>query len=335
MSIYMLLYVIIPVVDLLIHSLPLSAYPDSRSTKLPKHRKGKTMATTFTNQATLSYNGSTVQSNIAVGAIEGVLSVTKNALTEQYTVGDTITYVVSIINNSDASVTGLTVTDDLGAYIFNTGSVQPLTYVDGTVQYYLDGVLQTDPAVATTSGLVISGITVPANGSTMIVYSAMVNEYAPLDTDSAVMNTVTVTGTGVCDVTDAETIYAVNTALLSIVKSVTPVPVAENGELTYTFQLQNTGNTAVEDTDNAVISDTFDPILKNITVTLDGTALTAGTDYTYNETTGVFETLPGALTIPAATFTQDAVTGVCSVTPGSSTLIISGTVGTICDMTTT
>lgn len=293
------------------------------------------MATIFTNQATLNYNGSTVRSNVAVGAIEGVLSVAKNALTDEYTVGDTITYVVSIINNSDASVTGLTVTDDLGAYIFNTGTVQPLTYVDGTVQYYLDGVLQADPAVTATNGLVINGISVPDGGNTVIVYSATVNEYAPLDTDSAVVNTVTVTGTGVCDVTDAETVSAVNTALLSMVKSVTPVPVAENGELTYTFQLQNSGNTAVTDADNAVVSDTFDPILNNISVTLDGTPLTAGADYTYNETTGVFETLPGVLTIPAATFTQDATSGAWTVTPGSATLVVSGTVGTICDMATT
>lgn len=293
------------------------------------------MATIFTNQATLNYNGSTVRSNVAVGAIEGVLSVAKNALTDEYTVGDTITYVVSLINNSETTVTGLTVTDDLGAYIFNTGTVQPLTYVDGTVQYYLDGVLQADPAVTATNGLVINGISVPDGGNTVIVYSATVNEYAPLDTDSAVVNTVTVTGTGVCDVTDAETVSAVNTALLSMVKSVTPVPVAENGELTYTFQLQNSGNTAVTDADNAVVSDTFDPILNNISVTLDGTPLTAGADYTYNETTGVFETLPGVLTIPAATFTQDATSGAWTVTPGSATLVVSGTVGTICDMATT
>lgn len=293
------------------------------------------MATIFTNQATLNYNGSTVRSNVAVGAIEGVLSVAKNALTDEYTVGDTITYVVSLINNSETTVTGLTVTDDLGAYIFNTGTVQPLTYVDGTVQYYLDGVLQADPAVTATNGLVINGISVPDGGNTVIVYSATVNEYAPLDTDSAVVNTVTVTGTGVCDATDAETVSAVNTALLSMVKSVTPVPVAENGELTYTFQLQNSGNTAVTDADNAVVSDTFDPILNNISVTLDGTPLTAGADYTYNETTGVFETLPGVLTIPAATFTQDATSGAWTVTPGSATLVVSGTVGTICDMATT
>ena len=32
------------------------------------------MATTFTNTATLSYTGGSVQSNIAVGSVEGILS---------------------------------------------------------------------------------------------------------------------------------------------------------------------------------------------------------------------------------------------------------------------
>ena len=73
------------------------------------------MATTFTNTATLSYNSGSVQSNVAVGAVEGVLSVSKATAAEEYQAGDTLTYAVSIINNSDTAVTGLTVTDDLGS----------------------------------------------------------------------------------------------------------------------------------------------------------------------------------------------------------------------------
>ena len=91
------------------------------------------MATTFTNQATLSYNGTQVLSNVAVGLLEGTLSVTKNAVAESYGEGDVLTYVVSIVNNSPAAVTGLTVSDDLGAYPFGTGTVQPLSYIAGSV----------------------------------------------------------------------------------------------------------------------------------------------------------------------------------------------------------
>ena len=119
------------------------------------------MATTFTNQATLTYNGSTVRSNVAVGVMESSLTVSKNAVAEQYGAGDDITYVVSIVNNGDVSASGLTVNDDLGAYAFDGGTVQPLTYVDGSVQYYVNGALQAAPAVSTASGLSITGITVP------------------------------------------------------------------------------------------------------------------------------------------------------------------------------
>lgn len=292
------------------------------------------MATTFTNQATLSYNGgNSILSTVAVGAIEGVLSVAKNATTENYSVGDTVTYVVSITNNGDTAA-DLTVTDNLGAYDFNSGSVQPLTYVERSVQYYSDGVLQTAPSVTTTDGLEISGITVPANGNALIIYSATVNEYAPRNTDSTIENTVTVAGTNYCDVIATDTITASSVAQPAIIKTVSPVPVAENGELTYTFQLQNTGNTAITTADNAVISDTFNPPLSNISVTLNGEALTANSDYTYNEVNGEFETSTGTIEIPAATFEQNENTGVWAVTPGTATLVITGTVGGPCDITT-
>ena len=284
------------------------------------------MATTFTNQAALSYNGVRTLSNIAVGMLEGALSVTKNAVDQEYSAGDTLTYVVSIVNNSGAAVTALTVTDDLGAYPFGTGTVQPLDYVAGSIQYYSNGVLQAAPAVSAASGLAISGISVPAGGSVMLVYDAVVNAYAPLETDAAINNTVTVDGTGVNAVTAEESVAAVSGAQLSVVKSVSPIPVSENGELTYTFQLINTGNTAVLGADNAVITDTFDPLLSDISAALDGAALTPAADYTYDRATGEFATTNGVITIPAATYTQDPETGEWSSTPGTATLIVTGTV---------
>lgn len=287
------------------------------------------MATTFTNTATLSYNGATVLSNVAVGAIEGVLSVAKNTAAQDYAVGETLTYVVSIVNNSDAAVTGLTVTDDLGGYIFNTGLVQPLTYVDGSVQYYSNGVLQTAPAVSTADGLAFSNITVPANGSVLLIYEATVNEFAPPETGGVIENTVTVTGTAISDITATESVPVNSGAVLAILKSISPIPVAENGTLTYTFQLQNTGNSAAQATDNVIVSDTFSPILTNISVALDGTALVSGTDYNYSETTGVFSTASGVITIPEATYTQDPTTGAWSTEPGTATLTVTGTVGTV------
>jgi len=82
----------------------------------------------------------------------------------------------------------------------------------------------------------------------------------------------------------------------------------------------------VEATDNASVTDTFDPILTDLTVTYDGTPWTEGTDYTYDETTGVFTTVPGRILVPAATFTQDPDTGVWTTDPGVGTLVVTGTI---------
>jgi hypothetical protein len=90
--------------------------------------------------------------------------------------------------------------------------------------------------------------------------------------------------------------------------------------------IQNTGNEPVVATDNAAITDTFDPILTDLAVTFNGAAWTAGVDYNYNQTTGLFTTVPGNILVPAATCTQDPVTGAYTLTPGIATLTVTGTI---------
>ena len=281
---------------------------------------------TFYNQATLRYNNTVTTSNIASGELLEVLSATKTAVRDTYLVGEDITYVVSILNSGTITFSGLTVTDDLGAYTVGGTTVTPLTYADGSVRYYVNGVLQPAPAVTAGPPLQISGISVPAGGNALIIYEAQVNTFAPPTAGGAVDNTVTVSGGGVTPVTATETVTARDEAMLAVNKSITPAVVTENSRVTYTLTLQNTGNTAVSATDNAVISDTFDPILTDLAVSFNGTALVEGTDYTYDPTTGAFATLPGVIAVPAATYVQDPTTGEWAVTPGVSTLTIVGTI---------
>ena len=283
------------------------------------------MATTFTNQASLSYNGSRTLSNVAVGVMESVLNVTKTAVEDQYSVGDTVTYVISIVNSGTEALTGLTVSDDLGAYAFSTETLQPMSYIEGSALYYTNGAQQPSPAAVTADGVSFSGISVPANGNAMLIYSAQVNSYAPPQAGSEITNTATVTGTGISDSQAQATITAEAEAQPEMIKSISPIPVAENGIVTYTVQLRNTGNTAVLPDDGAILSDTFDPILSNVTATMNGTPMTLTADYTYDQVTGEFATAAGVLEIPAATYTQDAVTGEWSITPGTATLEVTGT----------
>ena len=279
----------------------------------------------FYNQATLSYNGYVTNSNVTVGEITDALAITKTSLSENYRIGDTVSYVISITNNGGA-LTGITVTDNLGAYTYGGSTVTPLSYVDGTAKYYVNGILEATPTVTAGPPLVFSGISIPAGGNALIVYEARTNSFAPPTVGSQITNTATVSGLGIAEPqSDTNTVTVTDDPALSITKSLSPTSVIPGDALTYTFVIQNLGNTEVLATGNMVITDTFDPALTNITVVFNGTTLTEGTDYTYDEATGLFTTLPGALTVGAASFVQNA-DGSYSATPGISVLTVTGTI---------
>ena len=279
----------------------------------------------FTNQATLSYRNGAVSSNVVTGEILETLSATKQALLGTYSAGDTVTYVVGIFNSGAAPVTGVTVTDDLGAYPFNTTALVPLTYVEGSLNYYQSGVLQPAPTVVSGTELTVTNITVPANGYAQLIYQARVNEFAPVNVGGQIVNTVTVVSGGE-RITAQETITVNEAPMLGINKGVTPTTVTENGQLTYTFTIQNFGNTEAGADDALSVTDVFDPVLDPITVTYNGETLTEGVDYNYDPTSGLFTTTAGVITVPAATLVQDPATGEWNVTPGTALLTVTGTV---------
>ena len=280
----------------------------------------------FTNQAQLTYRDTVTNSNIAVGEILEVLSVSKTAVSSEYGANDTITYIVSIINSGGTNISNLTLSDNLGAYEFGEGTLVPLVYTAGTIRYYINGVLQPSPAVTSVGDLTVTGISVPANGNATIVYEVSTNEFAPLALGSTITNIASVSGTGIGPVSDSEIITALSGPNLTITKSISPVPVSDNGIITYTFVIQNTGNTPVVATDNAFVTDLFNPALTNVSATFNGAPWTEGTDYNYNESTGLFESIAGSITVPEATFVQNPITGAWSVTPGTSTIIVTGTI---------
>ena len=281
---------------------------------------------TFTNRATLSYGGRTVDSNTVTGTFLQTLSIIKTALSGTYAAGDTVTYVVTLSNAGATPLNGLTLTDNLGAFDFNGATLYPLAPVAGAILYYVDGVLQPALTPVQTQPLVLQGITVPAGGNAIIVYETEVTDVAALDVDAGITNTATVSGGGLLEpLSDSATVTTADAPLLTITKALSPVAVPENGTLTYTFVIQNFGNTAAVATDDVVVSDLFDPILSDLTVTYQGTAWTEGVNYNYDPATGVFSTVPGQITVPAATYTRSE-TGEWIVNPGAVTLTVTGTI---------
>ena len=286
---------------------------------------------TFTNQAQLTYNGITTNSNIATGEIIEVLTANKAAILDEYTSGGMVTYVINLVNAGTIPYMNLTITDNLGAYQYTpaTGAaitLYPLDYVPGSIHYFQNGIEQPDPAVTTTNGLTITGISVPADGITTILYQATTNEYTPLTPGSSITNTALISGGCLgtrLEVSDTVTVR--NAPVLSIFKSITPRQVQANGQVTYTFDIQNRGNTGTTVADNVRVFDLFNPTLTDITVYYNGAILPVGS-YTYNEITGEFATNPGVINVPAATYTQDPATGERITDPGDVTLVVIGTI---------
>ena len=281
---------------------------------------------TFTNRATLGYNGGSVQSNVVTGEITDALTIAKTALANSYG-SDPVTYVVGIVNESAGAYTGLVLTDDLGSYEAGGQTVYPFAYVDGTIGYFVNGAAQPAPAVDTSAGLTVSGLSVPAGGNAVIVYSVVATEYAPRGAGQGVTNTAVLSGGGRSfPMSASATLTASETTDLSIFKSVSPNVVTGGGTLTYTFLVQNNGTVAAGADYGVFISDLFDPVLQSVSVTLDGAPLSSPADYAYDEQTGQFSTVAGVITVPAATVEVDPVTGVYTVTPGSATLTVEGSI---------
>ena len=281
----------------------------------------------FTNQAHLSYNGRSVASNVVTGQMLSPLTLTKTAVVDTYAPTDTVTYVITIVNSGATAYTDLTLTDDLGAYAAGGQTVYPLSYTPDSAAWFINGTRQADPT-ASGAPLVISGLSVPAGGNAVILYEAATTDAAPLAEGCEITNAVTLTGSGIgTPLTAQATVTVEAQANLRITKSLSPATVAENGVLTYTFLIQNDGNLPAGPDAAVVVTDTFDPILRDLTVTLNDLPLAVTTGYTYDQTTGVFATVAGQITVPAATFSQSTETGDWETVPGEAVLTVTGTVG--------
>ena len=282
----------------------------------------------ITNQANLSFRyGSAVGSavsNIATATLLDPLATQKTSVDETYRADDRLTYVLSVQNNGNATVTGINLVDDLGTYTLANGTtVTPLTYGDAAA-LYINGVYVS--AITGTETLNSVTFTIPSlapGANALIVYQVLINEYAPLSTGSTVVNTVTVTAPSVAaPISDTNTITVEDYADITIQKDMSPDPVSDGDLLTYTFTISNMGNTPAT---GVVLTDAFNPAPSNITVTVGGLPVPA-TDYTYEN--GLL-TLPTGtsyeITVPAATVTQNTETGVVTVVPGTLVITVEGT----------
>lgn len=285
---------------------------------------------TIENFATVSYTSGGVAetkvSNLAEIGLNSAVTLTKTSLGEVYGEDSVLTYILTIINTSSSPIGNLSITDDLGTFTFGAIELTPLTYTapalllingqDASAQLTVDS--------STASAVTFSFPTLPAGATANIVYRATVNEYAPLEIGSTVVNTATLQSDSDCaEGTASDTVTVLEGANVSVFKQMSPNPVVCGDLVTYTVRIYNYGNIPAE---NVTLTDNFDPAPSGITVTRDGVLLDPAS-YSYEN--GLLTVPTGTaddVTVPAATFTRDATTGIVSVTPGIMEYVITGTI---------
>lgn len=284
---------------------------------------------TIENFATVRYTSGGVQnttvSNLAEIDLASSVSLTKVPLTDAYEDGSSLTYILTVQNNSTPTLTDLSITDDLGTFTYEEASLTPLTY-SGDAVLLINGqdaspLLTVD--ASNPASLIFNVSSLSAGQTANVIYSVSVNRFAPLSEGSTIVNTATLTAASECaEGTATATVTVASLANVSVFKQMSPNPVVCGNLITYSIRIYNYGNVPAEDVQ---LTDTFDPAPTNVTVTRDGIALLT-TEYTYVD--GVL-TVPTADaqgdTIPAATYTRDD-SGALVVTPGMVEYVITGTI---------
>ncbi len=219
--------------------------------------------------------------------------------------------------------------DNLGLYFKYMGGYNPLKYISNTMRFYRNGKSFNNDYGYSATDIEVLNLSISPNDTITIAYQVSLNQHAPFEILDGIASTITNTATlydnkgGTQLENSSDIITAEPFTDLSLTKWLTPNPIVQNQQVTYSFIFQNTGNTPV--TSGAVISDKFSHPMTIDKVTFNNMEWTAGTEFTYSNLSRTFSSLGNNIKVQAATYEHADLKGYIT-TPGTSTLMIYGTV---------
>lgn len=263
-------------------------------------------------------------SNTATANLLENLSIIVKTLGSNYFWKSIITYIVSVKNNSNAETKNIKISDNLASYFSDKNRFfTPLNYVCPSY-LYINGIFisELEPEI-TDQDIVFRINSIPANSNLTLIYSSVVNQYAPISQNSTLTNIISLTSdSSETPLTYQTTLRPSEKADVRIIKNMYPNNIALGEEITYDFFLYNYGNT---DASNITLTDTFSPAptINNITVNSQEINFS---DYSYSN--GIL-TMPAYnstldLKIPSAKFIQNSETGIITADPGITKVTVKG-----------
>lgn len=290
------------------------------------------MSNQFLNAASLSFEyghqkGFTL-SNAANASMQDVITVNKSALNGSYFLNKEIFYCVSIVNNKPTAIQNLKISENLGSYSNNLSSETkfiPLDYF-GPSFLYINGKFDSQIIPETYSDKIIFKINnFSAYSNILLIYSATVNNKAPLSKKSSIINTSSITSSEISKpILCSKEIFAAEKADINIVKYMYPNPALPGELVTYNFTIYNYGNAEAT---NVKLNDILLPAPNNLNVSVNSKNLSRK-DYSYINGTLNIPSYDSdfSVSIPPAQFLQDSTTGIFTTNPGVVNIIVSGKV---------
>lgn len=244
----------------------------------------------------------------------------KSCLSENYFLGDKITYIINIKNNSDIPLFNLKIKEDMGKSK-NTGnpdSYSPLKYAN-IFKHYINGNESELNAPKIYSDKIIFEInSLPALSSGTIIYSAEITETAPLEVKSSITNnsSLIIPSTGKT-LTASNTI---NVKEIADIKTIKQIKNSFGGAITYSISIYNYGNIPAK---NVVIKDKIESTSSNLNIKIGSKSLSSS-DYSFISNNLQIPSYGSkySVSVPEAEFIKDETSGKFGIIPGTIELNI-------------
>lgn len=264
-------------------------------------------------------SGTAISNSAGILDIESV-TFEKFCLSHEYFLGDKITYIIDIKNNSDIPLFNIKIKENMGKSETEdtSNTLSPLKYANA-FRYYINGNSSELKEPKVYSDKVIFEIDVlPALSSVSIIYSAEITDAAPLAKKSMITNcsSMIIPSMG----KTLEFSNTINVKEIADIKTIKQIKKLSINDITYGILIYNYGNTPAK---NVIIKDKIENNFSNIEIKIGSKPINIP-DYSISANNIQIPSYGSnySVSVPEAKFIKNRISGKFEITPGIVEVIV-------------